>query len=83
MKDASEQLRVFAARAFRREVRRQDIAQYLDWLEVELGRGVEPVQALLSCYRAILCSSRFFLIEPSDDLDRAAVASRLSYFLWE
>ena len=83
LKDASEQLRVFAARAFRREVRRQDIAQYLDWLEVELGRGVEPVQALLSCYRAILCSSRFlFLIEPTDDLDRAAVASRLSYFLW-
>lgn len=81
--DSTKQLLDFAKRAFRRDVKQEEIAQYLNWLKGELESGKDPIDALLSSYRAILCSSRFlYLMEPPGKLDREAVASRLSYFLW-
>ena len=82
-KDAKAQLIRFARRAFRGPVEEHDLEQYLVWLRQELASGKDPTAALLSTYRAILCSSRFlYLIEERGSLDSEAVASRLSYFLW-
>ncbi len=81
--DSKKQLLTFASRAFRRQLQEQDLQQYINWLESELRSGKDPVRALLSTYRAILCSSRFlYLMEPIGRLDAEAIASRLSYFLW-
>ena len=51
-------------------------------LRSAIADGTEPVQALRSAYRALLCSPRFvYLREPVGQLDDHAIASRLSYFL--
>ena len=81
--DTKQQLIRFASRAFRRKLTEKDLTIYVAWLEDELSKGRDPIDALLSTYRAILCSSRFlYLREPAGKLDSEAIASRLSYFLW-
>jgi hypothetical protein len=66
----------FASRAFRRPVTRDQIAPYLR-LAKESPEGVR------TAIEGIICSPRFiYLNEPTDKLDDYAVASRLSYFLW-
>lgn len=83
MADSKQQLLSFASRAFRRPLGESDIKQYTDWLESELKTGKDPVEGLLSTYRALLCSSRFlYLSESPGSLNREEVACRLSYFLW-
>ena len=71
-----EIVRAFATRAFRRPVSEEQIVPYL-----RLAR-TSP-EGLRSAIEAILCSPRFlYLQENGEDLDDYAVASRLSYFLW-
>ena len=66
----------FATRAFRRPVTPDQIAPYLR-LATLSPEGVR------TAIEAILCSPRFvYLKEATDDLDDYAIASRLSYFLW-
>ncbi|MFT5130287.1 MAG: hypothetical protein ACI8W8_003916, partial [Rhodothermales bacterium] len=66
-------LSAFAERAFRRPVTAAEIGPYLRLAESNPRRAIE----------AILCSPRFlYLEEPEGALDDYAVASRLSYFLW-
>jgi hypothetical protein len=80
--DFKQQLRSFARRAFRRSPSDSDIGRYLQmWDELAAG-GAVPLDALRSCYRAILCSPRFlYFTEPAGPLDDHAIASRLSYLL--
>lgn len=71
-----EHLMEFATAAFRRPVTRDQIAPYVRLAE----RSPEGVRTAIE---AILCSPRFvYLKESPGDLDDYAIASRLSYFLW-
>ncbi len=73
----------FAQRAFRRSVKSEELAPYLSIAEEVIAEGDSWIEALRSSYRAILCSPRFLtFIEPAGALDDFAIASRLSYALW-
>ena len=71
-----EHVAQFAARAFRRPVSKQQLTPYLRLAE-------QSPEGVRTAIEAILCSPRFvYLKEESDQLDDFAIASRLSYFLW-
>ena len=73
---AADHVLEFANRAFRRPVSREQIAPYLRLAE-------HSPEGIRTAIEGILCSPRFiYLNEPSDKLDDYAIASRLSYFLW-
>lgn len=81
--NAGQQLRSFSRRAFRRPVTDEDLRPYLAMLRDAIEQGEEPVDALRASYRAVLCSPRFlYFVEPVGPLDDHAIASRLSYLLW-
>jgi hypothetical protein len=83
LKDASRQLRWFARRAFRRPVDEAQLQPYLRLLRQSINDGESSVDALRAAYRAILCSPRFiYFTENPGQLDDYAIASRLSYMLW-
>lgn len=80
--ETSEQLRVFARRAFRRPTSDESLKPYLDMLRSSIEAGEDPITALRASYRAILCSPRFlYFVEPPGQLDDHAIATRLSYML--
>ncbi|MDE0740507.1 MAG: DUF1592 domain-containing protein [Planctomycetota bacterium] len=69
-----EELKEFAEQAFRRPVTDAQIAPY-----VRLADNTTGTRA----YAAILCSPRFlYFYEDPGQLDSYALASRLSYYLW-
>lgn len=69
-------VRVFAERAFRRPVTPEHLAPYLKLAE-------DSPEGIRTAIEAILCSPRFlYFNEPPGKLDDYAIASRLSYFLW-
>jgi len=74
----------FATRAFRRPVSEDQLKPYLDLaFGIEVEEKMPLLIQLYNAYRAILCSPRFLtFIETSNQLDPYAVASRLSYMLW-
>ncbi len=66
----------FAERAFRRPVTSGHVAPYLKLAE-------NSSEGIRTAIEAILCSPRFlYFNEPPGKLDDYAIASRLSYFLW-
>ncbi len=72
----SEDLLSFAERAFRRPVTEEEIRPFLELAEA----NPEGSRAAIA---AMLCSPRFlYFDEPEGELDDFALASRLSYFLW-
>lgn len=82
-KDAAKLLTVFANRAFRRPTHPDAIAPYIEICNQALDRGEDFAVALRTGYRAILCSPRFlYFHESPGELDGYALASRVSYFLW-
>ena len=81
--DAATLMHAFAERAFRRPLDREEVAPYTDMVLEDLDRDVPLMDALRGGYRALLCSPRFlYFHEAPGPLDDYAVASRLSYFLW-
>ncbi|MEM7477801.1 MAG: DUF1592 domain-containing protein, partial [Planctomycetota bacterium] len=73
----------FAFRAFRRPASGKTVDFYYQVFEEAFEGGESFAEALHGCYRAILCSARFlYLYEEPGTLDAYALASRLSYFLW-
>ena len=81
--DADRLLAAFLPRAFRREVEESVRKDYLAQVEARLKAGDCFETAMRSGYRMALCSPDFlYHIEPAGRLDDAALASRLSYFLW-
>lgn len=83
----------FASRAFRRPATMEDIAPFAAIVEGQLARGVSFEPAMLAGYKAILCAPDFLLIglesgvpQPTKGapakLGDHALASRLSFFLW-
>jgi hypothetical protein len=72
----AEVVRAFAAQAFRRPVKVEHLAPYLKLAE-------DSPEGIRTAIEAILCSPRFlYFNEPPGKLDDYAIASRLSYFLW-
>ena len=74
----------FATRAFRRPVNTKEVEPYLKLAYDSLEeKNSTPFDALQVAYRAVLCSPRFLsLPEKAGALDNWAIASRLSYMLW-
>lgn len=79
--DAERLLRDFVARAYRRPAREDEIQRYLAIVNGRRQAGFR--EAMLAGYVAVLCSPGFlYLEEKPGPLDSDALASRLSYFLW-
>lgn len=70
--------------AFRRETAMEEIQPYHDLLTAAMDKGDSFESALRGSLKAVLCSPEFlFLDEPGEDqISEEALASRLSYFLW-
>ncbi len=81
--DVARLIRHFAGLAFRRPVSDADVTPYVTLAKSTLKDGASLQEALRSGYRALLCSPRFlYFHETPGKLDDYAIASRLSYFLW-
>lgn len=83
----------FAARAFRRPVIAAELTPYSAIIDAELQRGSKFDEAMIAGYKAVLCAPDFLLIglesgvpQPAKNapakLGDYALASRLSFFLW-
>jgi hypothetical protein len=76
-------LRNFLAKAWRRPASAADVARYAAVVARARAAGLSFADALIAGYSAALCSPGFVgLEEKPGRLDRAALAVRLSYFLW-
>jgi hypothetical protein len=81
--DAERLLADFLPRAFRRPVPTKEIKRYLELVKSQLKENNSFEVAMRTAYKAALCSTSFlYLEEPAGVLDGWALASRLSYFLW-
>ncbi len=81
--DADRLLAVFLPKAFRRPVAEEVRRKYVVQVEVRLKSCDCFETAMRWVYRAALCSPDFlYHLEPAGRLDEFALASRLSYFLW-
>ncbi|WP_254513052.1 DUF1592 domain-containing protein [Anatilimnocola floriformis] len=89
--DARRLLKDFLPRAFRRPVAAEEIDVYVKIAHDLIDAGDYFETAMRAAYRVALCSPDFLFIQeipgsasPSDPmvLDQHAVATRLSYFLW-
>jgi hypothetical protein len=82
--DAERLMRRFLPKAFRRPVPEEIVAEYVGRVHGELDAGVPFHQAMRNGFKAVLCSPHFLLLEEAPGpLDPHAIASRLSYFLWD
>jgi len=81
--DADRLLAAFLPKAFRRPVDAGVRKDYVAQVEARLKVGDSFEAAMRSAYRFALCAPDFlYLVEPAAKLDDYALASRLSYFLW-
>ncbi len=83
LQDADRLLRGFIGRAYRRPVHESDVQRYLTVVTNQMKRGHDFTYSMLAGYTAVICSPPFlFLEEQPGRLDNYALASRLSFFLW-
>lgn len=81
--DADKLFEKFLPKAFRRPVDAAIRKRYVAHVETRLKAGDTFEAAMRWAYRAALCSPAFlYRVEPLGKLDDYALASRLSYFLW-
>lgn len=81
--DAARLIRAFLARAYRRPVEEADAKRFTDLFDQQFQQGRGFTKSLLSVYTAILCSPGYLYVQESPGtLDDYALASRLSFFLW-
>ena len=81
--DAERLLVSFLRPAFRRAVRSEDAAPFIAIVEQRLAAGATFEQAMRAAYKGVLVAPEFlFLRESPGKLDDAALAARLSFFLW-
>jgi hypothetical protein len=81
--DAKRLLLRFMPKAFRRPVSEEIAADFISTAHAALDSGVPFHRAMLDSYKAVLSSPYFLLLEEKPGaLDAHALASRLSYFLW-
>lgn len=77
--DPQQLLWKFAGRAFRRPVEPREVDRYLTIVNQQLQHGQSFGEAMITGYKAVLCSPDFLFLGLERD---TALASRLSYFLW-
>jgi mono/diheme cytochrome c family protein len=84
--DAERLLRGFLQRAYRHPQQRvveEDVQRFLKLVDAALKNGGSFTDAMITAYAAVLCSPAFTTLEEKPGrLDDHALASRLSYFLW-
>jgi hypothetical protein len=81
--DAKRLLSNFVHHAYRRPVSENEAHRFLPVIEKALEKGNTFADAMLAGYTAVLCSPEFLYIdEKPGRLDDYAIASRLSFFLW-
>ncbi|HZE98076.1 MAG TPA: DUF1592 domain-containing protein [Planctomycetota bacterium] len=81
--DADRLLRAFIRKAYRRPAAEADIARFAQVIHKALDGGIPFADAMIAGYSAVLCSPGFVCLEERPGwLDDDALASRLSYFLW-
>ena len=81
--DADRLLRGFLKRAYRHPVQTEDIAPFVKLVKTARDSGMDFGDAMMTAYSAVLCSPAFVTLqEKPGALDDDALASRLSYFLW-
>lgn len=82
-KDAERLLRNFLAKAYRRPLAEPDVQRFLKVIHVALDSGSTFADAMIAGYSGVLCSPGFVTLEEKPGkLDDLALATRLSYFLW-
>jgi hypothetical protein len=80
--DAKRLIRRFANLAAREPVPEDALLKYEQLILAQLEKQSTFAEAMLTGYKAALCSSHFlYLREPKDPGDHYAIASRLSHFL--
>ncbi|MBI4622273.1 MAG: DUF1592 domain-containing protein [Verrucomicrobia bacterium] len=81
--DAARLLRAFVERAYRRPVAAREATRFLPVIEGVRKTGGSFAEAMFTGYTAVLCSPEFLCLEEKPGrLDDHALASRLSFFLW-
>lgn len=81
--DAERLLRHFVGNAYRRPATDSEMKRFLPVIQKALKTGNSFTDAMLAGYTAVLCSPEFiYLEEKPGRLDDYALASRLSFFLW-
>ena len=83
----AEHLQRFVERAWRRPVKPEELADYLETYRVECEAGETPADAYRMTLQSVLTSRNFiYLVEGQpamrERLTDSELASRLSYFLW-
>ncbi len=83
MQDAEPLLREFLRHAYRRPTTEADVKRFLPVVQSALQKGNNFTDAMIASYTAVLCSPEFvYLEEKPGPLNDHALASRLSFFLW-
>ncbi len=81
--DTRKLVESFCQKALRRPIDTNMVDRYHELLMEEYKKGLPLMDAVRLAYRAVLCSPRFlYFDEEAGPLDDYALASRLSYFLW-
>jgi len=81
--DSRRLLQQFIDRTSRRPQPPMEIERFMHVIQHALDSGSSFMEAMLAGYTAVLCSPNFLcLTEYPGQLDDFALASRLSYFLW-
>jgi hypothetical protein len=81
--DSARLMHAFLEKAYRRPASKDDDRRFLAVAEKALASGISFTESMIAGYSAVLCSPEFVCLEERPGrLDRAAIASRLSYFLW-
>jgi mono/diheme cytochrome c family protein len=81
--DARRLLGNFLRRAYRRPPAPRDEERFLEVVRKALAQRQPFQEAMIAGYAAVLCSPSFVCLEERPgELDADALASRLSYFLW-
>ncbi|MFN3649771.1 MAG: DUF1592 domain-containing protein [Armatimonadota bacterium] len=82
-RDGERLVRRFLERALRRPVQEADAVPFVKLFHTAREEGADFTEALLTACTGVLCSPGFLTLEERPGpLDAHALASRLSYFLW-
>lgn len=81
--DCSRLMTQFLKRVWRGSVASADIIPYVDLARTSRSKGLSFMDAQILAYSAVLCAPAFVTLEEHPGrLSAVALASRLSYFLW-
>lgn len=81
--DSNRLLKSFMQRAYRHPVPEGDLDRFSALFSKSIAAGFSFTDSMIAAYTAVLCSPAFVTMEEKPGrLDSYALASRLSYFLW-